>query len=137
MNCKFCIWFEMFEPRLDETINIGCRQSIWAGHILDPSKPPCNGTAWSQKNGLQIIYVPMHISIHEINHPESEPGFVYSKPGVSNEEFIFCRYWNKTNKNELRTKANSEATPIWRLVVKDTRPQEFVVNAIKEIENGI
>ena len=84
------------------------------------------------KPGTQIIYVPMHIPISYINHPDAEPGFVYSKCTV--KEHTFCRYWSKTHPNELRTKANSEATPKWRLVIKDTRPQELIEKTIKEIE---
>ena len=84
------------------------------------------------KKGTQIIYVPMHIPIKSISHPHAEPGFVYGK--CANKEHIFCRYWSKSDPDQLRTKANSEATPIWRLVVKDTRPQELVDRAIKEIE---
>lgn len=134
MNCKFCIWFELFTSMgTHERFTMGCKHKDWGGYILDSFKPPCSGVSWSINSGLQIIYVPIHILITNVTHPDAESGFIYSK--CLQDGLIFCRYWSKINLNELRTKANSEATPIWRLVIKDTRPQELVQKAIKEIEN--
>jgi hypothetical protein len=47
---------------------------------------------------------------------------------------VFCRYWSKSYPAELRTRANSEATPADRLIVKDTRPQEEVLHWLEIIE---
>ena len=87
------------------------------------------------KQGTQIIYVPSHIPKPNIYHIDTEFGFVFGK--CADKQHVFCRYWSKYNPNELRTKANSEATPIDRLVIKDTRKQSLVDQAIKEIENEI
>jgi len=136
MNCKFCTWFKSKNRNIPNHLNVReCTHHNWAGYISDPTKPPCGDAAWTQNNGLQIIYMPMHISIYGIDNPEAEPGFIYSKQKIHNAEFIFCRYWSKSDPHELRTKANSEATPIWRLVIKNTRPQELIQKAIEEIEN--
>ena len=59
------------------------------------------------KRGTQIVYMPTHCN-EDIEHPDIEFGFVTSVRG----DVAFCRYWSKHNKDELRTKANSEATPI-------------------------
>jgi hypothetical protein len=47
---------------------------------------------------------------------------------------VFCRYWSKSYPAELRTRANSEAMPADRLIVKDTRPQEEVLHWLEIIE---
>jgi len=78
------------------------------------------------KPGTQIIYVPMHAE-GDTEHPDSEAGFVTSL----RDDFAFCRYWNKYHPGELRTKANSEATPFYCLVIQDTRPQAEVDQALK------
>jgi hypothetical protein len=90
--------------------------------------------------GIQIIYVPTHAE-GDINHPDCETGFITSvvirKPVIERlpvTRIAFCRYWNKSG--ELRTKANSEATPIESLVVKDTVPQAKVRKALQDIESG-
>lgn len=71
--------------------------------------------------GTQIIYVPSHAQ-DDIQHPDRETGFVTS----IRKDVAFCRYWSKYSPRELRTKANSEATPFEYLVIKDTVPQENV-----------
>ena len=73
------------------------------------------------KPGTQVVYVPMHADGDE-NHPDCEAGFVTSIRG----EAAFCRYWSKHYPGELRTKANSELTPLNCLVIQDTRPQDKV-----------
>jgi hypothetical protein len=73
---------------------------------------------YSLKPGTQILYVPMHARGNE-NHPDVEEGFVTSHKG----DVVFCRYWSKRHPDELRTKANSERTPLWYVKLKDTRPQ--------------
>jgi hypothetical protein len=80
------------------------------------------------KRGTQIIYVPMHTE-GNLDHPDCEPGFVTSV----REDFAFCRYWSKHSPGELRTKANSEGTPLDCLVVKDTVPQWRVDELLEEM----
>lgn len=60
--------------------------------------------------GEQIAYVPSHAE-GDINHPDVEFGFVTSQRG----DTVFCRYWRR-DMTDLRTKANSEGTPIENLV---------------------
>lgn len=73
------------------------------------------------KPGTQIIYIPTHAEGDE-NHPDAQAGFVTSvKIGIA-----FCRYWSKHSPGELRTKANSEGTPLTLLIEKDTVPQDVV-----------
>ena len=75
----------------------------------------------AMKRGTQIVYVPSHAS--GINHPDCEEGFVTSIRGNT----VFCRYWSKvTSGIMLRTRANSEGTPIENIVVCDTHPQSTV-----------
>ena len=81
--------------------------------------------------GTQIIYVPDHAD-GSLSHPDCQPGFVTS---VS-KDGVFCRYWSKHDPSTLRTKANSELTPRRLLVIVDTRPQEEVREALREIEGG-
>ena len=85
------------------------------------------------KIGTQIVYIPMHICIKNVDHEDNEEGFVFGKEKNGS---IPCRYWSKFYPDQLRTKANSEMTPMWRIVKKDTRPQGMVNKAIKEIQNG-
>lgn len=78
--------------------------------------------------GTQIIYVPTHAA-GDVTHPDAEAGFVTAVRG----DVAFCRYWSKAHPGELRTKANSEGTPIDMLVVQATRPQTAVDEAIRTI----
>lgn len=83
------------------------------------------------KPGTQIIYVPTHAG-GDIHHPDCEAGFVAHEtilPGNA----IFCRYWaNGSAPRRLRTLANSEATPIEYLVIRDTVPfQDIEVAMVK------
>jgi hypothetical protein len=82
----------------------------------------------SLQPGIQIIYVPLHAQ-GDTQHPDCEAGFVTSV----RETVAFCRYWSKHTPGELRTKANSEATPLEYLVVQDTVPQEDVRKALVTI----
>lgn len=77
--------------------------------------------AGSLKRGTQIIYVPTHAEGIP-DHPDREPGFVTSVRG----DHAFCRYWSKYTPGDLRTKANSESTPINCLRIEDTVPQRKV-----------
>ncbi len=88
------------------------------------SKPPLT-------QGAQILYVPNHAN-GDLDHPDVEAGFVTSmKPGSN---VVFCRYWiNRHRPMGLRTTANSEATYMRNIVVKDTVPQEQVDKKIAKI----
>jgi len=82
---------------------------------------------WPIRRGAQIVYVPNHAWGND-EHPDCEAGFITS---VS-EDAAFCRYWGE--EGQLRTKANSERTPISNLVLKDTVPQKQVEEALGAIE---
>jgi hypothetical protein len=75
------------------------------------------------KRGTQIIYVPGHAD-GDLDHPDCEEGFITSAKLRLN--MVFCRYWSKHHLGELRTKANSEGTPIKCIVIQDTHPQTEV-----------
>ena len=83
------------------------------------------------KQGTQIIYVPAHVPITDVNHPDSEQGFIWKM--ARGGEAALCRYWSKHSTNELRTKANGEWTPTWRLIIKNTRPQRLIDETINSI----
>jgi hypothetical protein len=80
--------------------------------------------------GTQIIYIPRHANGDE-NHPDCERGFVTT----AKNDTVFCRYWRK-DLTDLRTKANSEATPIDMIVIRDSVPQEQVSEAIRKYIAG-
>jgi hypothetical protein len=79
------------------------------------------------QRGTQIIYVPTHAN-GDIRHQDCEPGFVTSVRGRN----AFCRYWSKYHPQELRTKANSELTPIDLLVIRDTVPKSRVSRMLEQ-----
>lgn len=83
------------------------------------------------KPGTQILYIPSHAD-GDPNHKDCEAGFVTSV--METKDFAFCRYWRTRDSNELRTRANSEATPIINLVVEKARPQFLVEEIMKWIE---
>lgn len=65
------------------------------------------------EKGTQIAYIPTHAG-GDIDHKDVEFGFVTSvKPEL---DIAYCRYWSKYSPGELRTKANSEGTPLNCLV---------------------
>lgn len=93
--------------------------------------------------GKQVIYTPPHLknSTREFKYPfASQPGFISSVPkyDIKGVDFVFVRYWllDKDGKpvKDLRTKANSEATPIDCIEVEDVVPQEWVDWAMEEYE---
>lgn len=85
--------------------------------------------------GTQIAYVPQHVmdSLGDnwTNHPDVEFGFVMAPTG--SEDTLFCRYWRKGKPGELRTVANSEATPIASLVEYRSVLQDVVDATISSI----
>lgn len=80
------------------------------------------------KRGTQIIYVPDHAKYVE-DHPDCERGFVITDNG----DTVFCRYFSRNYRYELRTVANSESTNKRDLVVRDTIEQSHVDSFIKHI----
>jgi len=82
------------------------------------------------KRGTQIAYIPTHAN-GDINHPDVEFGFVTS----TRNDVAFCRYWSKRNPFELRTKANSEATPVDMIVGVNSVPKVMVDQALKVIDD--
>ena len=91
-------------------------------------KPPNNF-----KKGDQIIYVPSHVETPDgitkndlAQNPECELGFVAQTPSPHSSH-VRCRYWSKYgNCRDLRTRSNSEGTPLLCLWSYDTAPQEVV-----------
>jgi len=76
-------------------------------------------------HGDQVAYLPPHAN--SIVHPDVEFGFITSfNPDRSS---AFVRYWG-WHRRELRTTANSEATPIDRLVPLMSVPHWQVVEAV-------
>ena len=58
--------------------------------------------------GDQIACVPNHAD-DDLHHPDVEFGFIVS---MFQDDAAYCRYWSKNEKGDLRTKANSELTPL-------------------------
>ena len=82
------------------------------------------------RRGTQIAYIPTHAD-GDIRHPDVEFGFVTSvRNGVA-----FCRYWRKCSLGELRTKANSEGTPIDVLVERRSVHPVIVASALQFISD--
>jgi hypothetical protein len=73
------------------------------------------------KRGMQIAYIPRHAE-GDIGHPDVEFGFVTSIRGG----FAFCRYWSKRHPGQLRTTANSEATPLSLITPHISQPQSKI-----------
>jgi len=87
---------------------------------------------FTMEKGTQIIYVPQHIDINQpsselAKNPECELGFL-SKDTHLEDAYTFCRYWSRYgNRKNLRTKVNSESTPIHRIIFShQSAPQEVV-----------
>ena len=87
-----------------------------------------------QVAGTQIAYVPDHAE-GDINHSDVQFGFVTSI-AEGTEGDLFCRYWKSRTSIDLRTKANSERTPIMNIKYIDTRSQDFVDTTVKELYHG-
>lgn len=81
------------------------------------------------KTGTQIAYIPTHAN-GDINHEDVEFGFVTSyKPTL---DVYFCRYWRQGHIGEMRTTANSEATPADMLVEHVSLPQPTIESWLRE-----
>lgn len=91
--------------------------------------------------GTQVVYVPYHAG-DNLQHPSCEFGFVLGVSSTTNEytlqPYADVRYWRGTT-NELRTRANSERTPLDRLFEPlpfQKRPQWMIDLLIERIESG-
>ena len=73
------------------------------------------------KIGDQIVYIPNHAK--DKYHSDAEFGFI---TGFSPNGSAFCRYWHNPYRTDLRTTANSEATPIDMLYKCNLKSQEFI-----------
>ena len=77
------------------------------------------------KPGTQIASVPDHVS--KLTDPEVEYGFITR---TTEAGYAFCRFWQRDNITELRTKSCSEGVPYKNLVVIDSVPQSQVEEAM-------
>lgn len=80
------------------------------------------------QQGTQIAYIPSHVREYfdsNLDHPDVEFGFVVDLQG---EENAWCRYWLKGKPGFLRTRANSELTPIRNLVEYKSVSQYLVID---------
>jgi hypothetical protein len=80
------------------------------------------------KIGDQIVYMPSHAD--SIFHADVEFGFI---TGFSRDGTPFCRYWNNPKREVLRTTANSEATPRYRIKKYKLKPQKMINKLLKEL----
>ncbi len=80
------------------------------------------------KKGDQIVYIPNHAE--DMFHPDAEFGFITGFGGTGS---AFCRYWLNPDRTELRTKANSEATPIDMIHRCDLKSQELINEMLVEL----
>lgn len=87
-------------------------------------------TTTTFRPGEQIAYIPLHAD-GDIEHPDVEFGFVTSQRG----DTVFCRYW-RGDLLDLRTKANSEGTPVEMVVRHEIVPQMRVESAIEAYCGG-
>jgi len=113
---------------------------ITLGSKLLPAEPPDHMVylrGWAPEPlaaGMQVIYVPNHAN-GSTWHIDCERGFVTSLNQDGAHAFV--RYWSKSNPGTLRTRANSECTPIANLVIKDTVDQALVDQCLANIDQGL
>ncbi len=91
------------------------------------------------KRGTQIVYVPSHVN-GDVRHRDFEEGFVADNGllnSISVPRYVHCYYWCRTDPFWLRTMANSQATPLECIVIKNTREQYKVEKALKYMKYGI
>jgi len=70
----------------------------------------------------------------DLSHKDAEFGFIASSKLNGNS--YYCRYWSKTNPNELRTKANGEITYEWFIVEYQSHKDADVIRVWDEIQKG-
>ena len=81
------------------------------------------------KRGDQVAYIPTHAE-GNIDHPDVEFGFVT----YARDDTIFCRYWRRRELGVLRTRANSEGTPINNLVHHQSVMQGRIDNSLTRMQ---
>lgn len=87
----------------------------------------------SIRRGTQVAYIPSHAD-GDITHANVEFGFVTSvREDIG---IVFCRYWSQQDPNQLRTRANSEATPLDNIVLHTLHPQEKIDRLLGQIEKN-
>ena len=79
------------------------------------------------KRGTQVLYIPEHAV--DWNDPVCERGFVTHVPAPGTHAFV--RYFREGG--NLRTTANSELTPVDRLLKIVLRPQEEIDSLLREL----
>lgn len=47
--CTNCIFFEIFQPRKDESAKTGCNHNDWTECVLDPKLPLCGAIGFSSR----------------------------------------------------------------------------------------
>ena len=77
----------------------------------------------------QVVLIPPHVA-GDISNPDCEYGFVTKMH--SNGKDAYCRYWSRNKVGQLRTKANSELTPLSMLVPCESVMPERVEYVIKK-----
>lgn len=83
------------------------------------------------RKGNQIVYIPGHAD--NMLHPDAEFGFI---TGFNQKGSAFCRYWRNPDRDELRTKANSEATLIEMIKRCDLKPQAEIDELLIKLGYG-
>lgn len=81
------------------------------------------------KKGVQIIYIPTHCK-GNIFHEDIQKGFIMSL--CNDKKSAFCRYFYSNG--DLRTRANSESTPLDMLYLAHHSNQKKIDDTIKFIE---
>lgn len=81
------------------------------------------------KFGDQIAYLPDHAN-DNLEHQDVEFGFVTG----DRDHTIFCRYWSKSDPQDLRTKANSEGAYRRNIVRYTSRPQSEIDEVIEKYQ---
>jgi len=86
--------------------------------------------------GVQVAYFPDHIlalgALLSYAHPGVEFGFITSVDLEKGTAFV--RYWSVSGPKELRTKANSERTPLANLWPRLSKPQSVIDDLLVELE---
>jgi hypothetical protein len=85
------------------------------------------------KPGTQIAYIPTHAE-GNLAHPDTEFGFVMSRAPA--DDAYFCRFWNRHEPGNLRTRSCSELCPFEALREVESVPQFVVDGLMWLIEKG-
>lgn len=94
--------------------------------LLDLQLPPS-----LYERGRQIAYVPNH-ALCDLSHHAVEYGFIW---GPIRKEDIPCRFWVKGREGKtLRTRANSEMTPLSNIIFIDSVDQQIIRSLLRDLE---